>query len=60
LLKFHLKDKGITPEEALDELEGMYKVYFRDPKNRMIIDRVVTISKKQEIILKAVHKDLLA
>jgi transposase len=60
LLKFHLKDKGITPEEALDELEGMYKVYFRDPKNRMIIDRVVTISKKQEIILKSVHKDLLA
>jgi transposase len=60
LLKFHLKDHGITPEAALDELEGMYKVYFRDPKNGVISDRVVTVSKKQEIILRAVHKDLLA
>jgi transposase len=60
LLKYHLKDLGTTPEAALDELETMYKVYLRDPKSGHKFDRLVTISKKQEIILKAVNKKLLS
>jgi len=59
LLKFRLKSHGISPEEALDELETMYKVYLRDPKNIFKISRVVTLSKRQETILKAVNRKLL-
>jgi len=49
----------ITPEEALDELKSMYKVYLRDSKNVFKISRVVTLTKRQESILKAVDKKLL-
>jgi len=59
LLKFRIKSHGISPEEALDELETMYKVYLRDPKNIFKLSRVVTLSKKQETILKAVNRKLL-
>jgi transposase len=59
LLKYHLKPMGISPEEALDDLETMYKVYLRDAKNVFTLSRVVTLSKKQESILKAVDRTLL-
>src|SRR5271165_5157122 len=59
LLKFRLKAHGISPEDALDELETMYKVYLRDSKNVFKISRVVTLTKRQEIILKAVNPKLL-
>src|SRR5271157_1212252 len=59
LLKFRLKAQGISPEDALDELETMYKVYLRDSKNVFKISRVVTLTKRQEIILKAVNPKLL-
>ena len=59
LLKFRLKELEITPEEALDELKSMYKVYLRDSKNVFKISRVVTLTKRQESILKAVDKKLL-
>jgi transposase len=59
LLKFRLKSHGISPEEALDELETMYKVYLRDPKNIFKLSRVVTLSKRQETVLKAVNRKLL-
>jgi hypothetical protein len=38
----------------------MYKVYLRDPKKGFKISRVVTLTKKQETILKALNKKLLA
>jgi transposase len=59
LLKFRLKILGVSPEEALDELETMYRVYLRDAKNVFKISRVVTLSKRQESILKAVDRKLL-
>jgi transposase len=59
LLKFRLKSLGISPQVALDELETMYKVCLRDPKNAFTISRVVTLSKRQEAILKAVDRKLL-
>lgn len=36
-----------------------FKVYMRDTKNEFKISRVVTLTKKQELILKAVNKKLL-
>ncbi|MEK7378865.1 MAG: transposase [Candidatus Binatota bacterium] len=59
LLKFRLRGIGISAEEALGELETMYKVYLRDSKNIFKISRVVTLSKRQELILKTVDKKLL-
>ena len=59
LLKFRLKELEISPEAALDELKSMYKVYLRDSKNVFKMTRVVTLTKRQELILKTIDKELL-
>jgi transposase len=58
-LRSHLGKLCISPETALKELSTMYKVYMRDSKNRFKLSRVVTMSKRQEEILKAVSPKLL-
>jgi len=37
----------------------MYKVYLRDTKKQFRISRVVTLTKKQETILKCIDSKLL-
>ena len=37
----------------------MHKVYLRDAKNRFHLSRIVTLTKKQELILKTIDKGLL-
>jgi transposase len=59
LLKLRLKPLEISPKAALDELHSMYKVYLRDAKNVLKISRVVTLTKKQESILKTIDRRLL-
>jgi transposase len=59
LLKYRLKELDITPEAALDELKSMYKVYLRDSKNEFKMSRVVTLTKRQELIIKIIDKKLL-
>ena len=59
LLKFRLKPLGISPEDALDELKTMYKVYLQDEKQVFKISRVVTLTKRQETILKTIDRKLL-
>jgi transposase len=59
LLSYRLKSQGTSPQAALDELETMYKVCLRDPKHGLTISRVVTLTKRQETILKAVDSKLL-
>lgn len=59
LLQYKLKKIECTAEEALLELESMYKVYLRDSKKGFALSRVVTLTKKQETILKAIDKKLL-
>lgn len=59
LLKYRLKNIHISPVEALIELETMYKVYMKDSKKDFNISRVVTLNKKQELILKTINKKLL-
>ncbi|PYU66642.1 MAG: hypothetical protein DMG52_35755, partial [Acidobacteria bacterium] len=58
-LQYRLRKTDFTAESALRELSTMYKVYLRDAKNRFHLSRVVTLTKKQELILKAIDKALL-
>lgn len=59
LLQFRLRPLGISPQQSLEELHSMYKVYLRAPKQGLRIARVVTLSKKQETILKTMDRKLL-
>lgn len=61
LLKYKLKiaKLEISAIEVLRELETMYKVYMRDEKRNFKLERVVSLTKKQEEIIKAVNKKLL-
>jgi transposase len=59
LLQYHIDKLDISAEDALIELETMYKVYLRDVKKGFSLSRVVTLSKRQEQILKAVNKRLV-
>ena len=59
LLQYKLQKHEITAEEALLELDSMYKVYLRDDKKGFKVSRVVTLTKKQEAILKAVDRKIL-
>jgi transposase len=59
LLKLRLKKLGISPEEALRQLDSMYKVYMKDSKKGFRISRTVTLTKNQESILRAVSPGLL-
>jgi hypothetical protein len=45
--------------EVLTNHSTMYKVYLRDAQNRFHLSRVVALTKKQELILKAIDKSLL-
>lgn len=58
LLQYRLAKLELTAEEALTELETMYKVYLRDTRKGFQLARVVTMTKKQEAILKAVDRKL--
>ncbi len=59
LLKFRLRPLALSPQQALDELHTMYKVYLRDANHGFQISRVVTLSKRQEAILKTIDRKLL-
>lgn len=59
LLQYRLRKKGITAEEALTELQTMYKVYMCDKQKGFKISRIVTLNKKQELILKTINKKLI-
>ncbi|MEW5818210.1 MAG: IS1634 family transposase [Spirochaetota bacterium] len=59
LLRMMINKLEISPVEALMELDSMYKVYMHDEKKGFKITRVVTLTKRQENILKAVDPRLL-
>jgi transposase len=59
LLRYRLRKTDFTAEGALLELGTMYKVYLRDAQHRFHLTRVVTLTKKQELILKTIDKSLL-
>jgi hypothetical protein len=55
----HLRKMAMSPEQALNVLDSMYKVYLRDKNNVFKISRVVKLTKLQENILRAVDKKLV-
>lgn len=59
LLKRKVAPLEMSFQEALNELDGLYRVYLRDPKSGFTLGRLVALSKKQEQILRAVDKRLL-
>lgn len=59
LLNYRLQKVGISPEKALRELDSMYKVYIKDTKKGFTLSRTVTLTKKQETILRALSPSLL-
>ena len=59
LLKIKLDKINMTPTYALSELSSLYKVYMKDKKKGFKLHRVVALSKKQEVILRAIDKKLL-
>lgn len=59
LLKQYLKKLTLSPEKALQHLDSMYKVYMKDTKKNFKISRIVTLSKIQKDILRAIDKKLI-
>lgn len=60
LLKLKMKKIGISPVEALSELDSLYKVYMRDQKKDFKVEKTIALTKVQEKILKAIDKSLLS
>ncbi len=59
LLRLKLKKLGLSPVEALSQLDTMYKIYLKDEKKKFEVSRIVTLSKMQEKILKLISKEIL-
>lgn len=61
ILKLSLKSKDIitSPEQAIEDLETMYNVYFSDNKSKYQFVRTVTLSKNQEKILRSIDPKIL-
>jgi len=60
VLEYRLNGTGISASEALATLESIYRVYITDPKSRNKFVKIVTLSKKQEEILRKVNPLLLS
>ena len=56
ILKLKLKKLEISPTQALEDLQSMYRVCVYDKKKKNKFYRTVTLSKHQENILKAVKR----
>lgn len=59
LLKIKVAPLELSFQSALDELDGLYRVYLRDPKSGFKLSRLVALTKRQEQILRVVDKRLL-
>lgn len=57
LLKFKLRKLNISPVDALEQLSSAYKVYLEDKKTKFKWQKVVTLKKSQEKIIKAIDKN---
>lgn len=59
LLDYRLKDTEVNALTAIDRLTTAYKVYLRDSKTNNEFEKIVTLTKEQETIMKAVDKHIL-
>jgi len=60
VLEYKLRKTGIKAVDALETMETMYRVYITDLKSKNKFVKTVTLSKKQEDILKEINPRLLA
>jgi len=60
ILKNCVKGLEMSFQGALDELDGLYRVYLTDPKRGTKLSKLVSLTIKQEKILRAIDKSLLA
>lgn len=59
LADYKLRKINVGSINALELLEPMYKVFITDPQTKNIFTKTVTLTKKQEQILKAIDPKLL-
>ena len=59
VLKQYLEPLNMSPDKALKQLDTMYKVYMRDAKKNFKVSRIVTLTKIQKDILRAINPILL-
>jgi len=59
LLEQKLKKTEISSITALDKISTAYKVCLKNKKNKNSFEKIVTLSKEQETIIKAVDKKIL-
>lgn len=59
ILKMKVAGLEISEQAALRELDGLYRIYLRDPKNGFKVGRLVALTRTQERILRAVAHDLV-
>ncbi len=50
---------GVSAITALQDLDGLYRVYLRNPKSKFKIGKLVALTKRQEKILGTINKTLL-
>jgi transposase len=60
VLEYRLKESGMSAVNALESMESMYKIYLTDQKSKNKFVKIVTLSKKQEEILKKINPLLLS
>jgi len=60
VLEYKLRKIGIKAADALETMETMYRVYITDLKSKNKFVKTVTLSKRQEDILKEINPRLLA
>lgn len=59
ILKDKVRHLEISPVKAIQDLDGLYRVYLRDQKSGFKLGKLVALTKNQEKILAAVDKRLL-
>ena len=59
ILKDKVRHLDISATGALYNLDGLYRIYLRDPKTGFMLGKLVALTKQQEKILSAVNKQLL-
>jgi transposase len=59
ILKMKVAGLEMSEQSALRELDGLYRIYLRDPKNGFKVGRLVALTRTQEKILRSVAKDLV-
>lgn len=59
VLKHYMEPLKMSPVTALHHLDTMHKIYMRDKKKEFKINRIVTLTKIQKDILRAVNPGLL-